>query len=103
MQRIERHVTLADEVITTLSSFARMPVPQMQPVLLGPFLREVLEANPVPESCQVVVDCPPAVPPALADPAQLRIVFGNLIRNAREAMPRGGQLFLTAQRAGEHV
>jgi signal transduction histidine kinase len=103
LQRIERHVTRADEVITTLSSFARMPVPQMQPVLLGPCLQEVLEANPVPENCQVVVDCPPAVGPALADPAQLRIVLGNLIRNAREAMPRGGQLFITAQRVGEHV
>jgi two-component system sensor kinase FixL len=30
------------------------------------------------------------------DPEQIRIVFGNLIRNAREAMPQGGQLALTA-------
>src|SRR5439155_13268658 len=32
------------------------------------------------------------LPPVLVDAGQLQIVFGNLIRNAREAMPRGGRL-----------
>ena len=53
-------------------------------------VREALEINPLPDDVQVVVDCPPILPPVLADGDQLRIVFGNLIRNAREAMPQGG-------------
>jgi hypothetical protein len=50
-----------------------------------------------------VVDCPPGLPAVLADPDQLRIVFGNLIRNAREAMPEGGELTVTAQAVGDGV
>jgi two-component system, NtrC family, sensor kinase len=42
---------------------------------------------------------PPDLPPARADPDQLRIVFANLVRNARDAMPRGGTLSI----AGRHL
>jgi signal transduction histidine kinase len=102
-RRIERHVVLADGVITALSSFAKMPVPALQPVPLGPCIREVLETNPVPEDCQVVIDCPPSLPCALADTMQLRIVLGNLVRNAREAMPQGGRLTFTARQEAGHI
>ena len=103
LQRIERHVALADGVVTALSSFARMPVPNLQSFPLRPCLEEVLEINPVPATCEVVVDCPPSVPPILADLDQVRIVFGNLVRNAHEAMPHGGRLGITARQQGDHV
>ena len=38
------------------------------------------------------VDCPRGCRRALGDVDQLRIVLGNLIRNARDAMPQGGRL-----------
>src|SRR5262245_4322841 len=82
LQRIERHVVVADSVITALSSFAKMPVPDQRPFALGPCLQEVLELNAVPENCRVALDCPPSLPPALADADQVRIVFANLVRNA---------------------
>jgi signal transduction histidine kinase len=103
LRRIERHVVLADGVITALSNFAKMPIPNLRAFALGPFLQDVLETNPVPENCQVRVDCPPALPAALGDVDQIRIVLGNLVRNAREAMPQGGQLSLTARRADNHI
>lgn len=99
LQRVERHVTVADGVITALSNFAKLPVPNLRPFPLDPCLREVLELNPIPDNIHVVVDCPDALPPVLADPDQLRIVFANLIRNAREAMPQGGKLTLAAHPA----
>ena len=40
----------------------------------------------------MTIDCPSSLPSVLADIDQLRIVFANLIRNAREAMPKGGSL-----------
>jgi signal transduction histidine kinase len=96
LQRIEKHVVLADGVITALSSFAKMPVPNLSPFPVGRCVQEALDTNPVPESVQVTIDCPPSLPPALADIDQVRIVFANLIRNAREAMPQGGQLSIRA-------
>src|SRR5262249_33336983 len=79
LRRIERHVVLADGVITALSNFAKLPLPSLRPFPVEQCLREALEINPVPESVAVVTDFPPTLPPALADPDQLRIVFGNLL------------------------
>jgi signal transduction histidine kinase len=103
LNRIDRNVTLADGVITALSNFARMPVPDMRPFNLADCLRRVLEANPVPEECVVTIDCPSGLPSPLGDVEQLLIVFGNLVRNAREAMPNGGRLTITARLAENRV
>jgi signal transduction histidine kinase len=103
LQRIERHVVVADGVITALSNFARLPLPNLQPFPVEACVREVLELTPLPDSVQAVLDFPPALPPALADGDQIRIVLGNLIRNAREAMPQGGRLTITARRTADSV
>jgi signal transduction histidine kinase len=103
LARIERHVLLADGVITALSSFAKMPVPVLNPFSVGRCVREALETNPLPESIRVAVDCPDALPEVLGDIDQVRIVFANLIRNAREAMHQGGSLTLTARADSDQV
>jgi signal transduction histidine kinase len=92
LARIERHVTLADNVITALSNFAKLPVPNLRPLAVEQCIREALEVNAPPDGVQVTVDCPPSLPAVLVDADQLRIVLGNLFRNAREAMPQGGRL-----------
>lgn len=103
LRRIERHVVLADGVITALSNFAKMPLPNLHPFPVEQCVREALEFNPVPDTVAVRVDCPPTLPRVLADLDQLRIVFGNLVRNAREAMPQGGRLTIAGSHADGHV
>lgn len=87
--RIGQHIGVADGVVTALSNFARMPLPALLPLRVEACVREALETNPLPEGVRLRLDIPPSVPPALGDAGQLRIVFANLIRNARDAMPRG--------------
>jgi signal transduction histidine kinase len=101
LRRIERQVELADGVITTLSTFAKMPTPTLSPTPLEPCIREALEADPPGQGIRVELDIPAALPPAHADAGQLRVVFGNLIRNARDAMTCGGQLKISAAAAGD--
>jgi signal transduction histidine kinase len=103
LARIERQVGIADEVVTALNDFARMSAPEMQPLALAPFLREVLELNPVGEPVRAELQCPDSISAVLGDAHQLRIVFGNLIRNARDAMPEGGQLTIAVRGAGDEV
>ncbi len=103
LSRIERQVGIADEVVTALNDFARMSAPEMQPLALATFLHEVLELNPVGERVQADLQCPETIPAVLGDAQQLRIVFGNLIRNARDAMPEGGRLTIVVRRSDETV
>jgi signal transduction histidine kinase len=103
LRRIERHVELADGVITALSNFAKMPLPSPSPLTVERLVREALEVNPPGDGISLEVDCPADLPPVLADRDQLRIVFGNLIRNARDAMPQGGRLAITGRAVGGGV
>jgi two-component system NtrC family sensor kinase len=99
LRRIERNVDLADGVITALSNFAKVPVPNLRPIAIEPLLSEALEINPPGEAIAVTVECPPDLPHALGDGDQLRIALGNLIRNARDAMPQGGRLTIETRNA----
>jgi signal transduction histidine kinase/CheY-like chemotaxis protein len=47
-------------------------------------------------SIQVQIDCAGNLPPARVDPNQLELAILNLAINARDAMPRGGKLFIDA-------
>ena len=97
LERIDRQVMAADSVITALNNFSRLPIPDLRPVNLEALLKDVLELNPMPSSVQIAIDCPASLPHVLGDADQLRIVFGNLIRNARDAMPDGGVFRIAAQ------
>jgi nitrogen fixation/metabolism regulation signal transduction histidine kinase len=92
---------LADE----FSSFARLPAPVTGGVDLAELLREstelYLEDQPV--RCQWE-GWPPEGVPVEADAGQIRQVFGNLIKNAMEAMAGEGTITLTFRNlAGERV
>jgi signal transduction histidine kinase len=97
LQRIERHIGVADGVITALSNFAKMPLPNLRPFSIEQCVREALELNPVPSNIELNVDCPPSLPQGLGDIDQIRIVFANLVRNGREAMPQGGRLSISGR------
>lgn len=97
LRRIEQHVVTADGIITALSNFAKMPVPELRPFPVAQCVQEALESNPVPDNIHVTLDFPANLLRALGDIDQIRIVFANLIRNAGDAMPGGGQLTLGAR------
>ncbi len=103
LRRIERNVELADNVITALSNFAKIPLPELKPIDVGPLVQGVLEINPPGDRVAVEVECPDDLPRALGDADQLRIALGNLVRNARDAMPQGGRLSIAARDGDGHV
>lgn len=91
LTRIEQHVTVADGVITALSNFAKMPLPDLRPFSLEECVRDTLTTQSLPTEIEVQLDIPATLPRVLGDRAQMMIVLGNLLRNARDAMPHGGR------------
>jgi PAS domain S-box-containing protein len=59
---------------------------------LGAMLRRTLG-----EAVQLTITCPTSIAQVFADPAQLDAALVNLALNARDAMPRGGRLSITAE------
>lgn len=90
--RIERQVGVADMVISTLSDFAKLPNPQLIEMSIEDCLNDALSIDSVRIGIELDWDRPDRPTLVFGDPQQLRIVFGNLIRNAQEAMPQGGTL-----------
>lgn len=103
LERIQKQVGMADGVITALSNFARLPLPNMQPFELRPCLEETLGTLQVPENVRVELDFDGELPPAVGDQSQLQIVFRNLIRNAIDAMPQGGSVTIRGRSTPEGV
>lgn len=96
LDRIQRQVAIANDVITALSDFAKLPLPTADPVPVKELLAEVLASIDLPKSISPSITCDETMPAIVGDRRQLAIVFGNLIRNAVDAMPQGGQLILRA-------
>ena len=103
LDRIGRQVDVADHVITALNDFARLPQPNLKEIHVESCLREAVELNPLPPSIRIDWNFPDPQLSLQGDPAQLSIVLGNLIRNARDAMPGGGVLRLQASRDCENA
>ena len=103
LNRIERQVGLADGVVSTLSNYARMPIPNLVPVPLRECIQEVLADLHIAAGVTVVSELPADLPRALGDPGQLKIVLSHLVRNAAEAMPKGGRIDISGTVAEDRV
>jgi len=93
-QSAERAKTLVQRLL----AFARRQPLQSVPVDVAKLvtgMAELVSSTTGPQ-IKVVVDASEDLPPALADPNQLEMALLNLAVNARDAMPEGGTLRISA-------
>src|ERR1051326_1723101 len=73
LQRIGRQVDLAESVISALSDFAKLPMPDLQPVVVAACVQEAVKAETLPANVTLTIDWPESLPKVLLDPNQVRI------------------------------
>jgi nitrogen fixation/metabolism regulation signal transduction histidine kinase len=73
------------------SRLAKLPQPELRPMALAPLLGEVAELYRSP-AIRCTLDVAPELPPVEADPRLMRLVLVNLLKNAVEAIPDGGEI-----------
>lgn len=93
---LQREVANCDRIVSSLLDFARPKTPQRRPVHLSELVQGIFARRPLPSGIEIENHFPPALPIVQADPDQLEVIFGNLIRNAAQAMPGGGRLRVEA-------
>lgn len=94
-QAAERAKTLVQRLL----AFARRQPLQAIPVNIGLLVAEMgdLISSTTGPQIQVTVDTPEDLPAAMADPNQIEMAILNLSVNARDAMPGGGKLRISAK------
>ncbi|MBN1900250.1 PAS domain S-box protein [Candidatus Sumerlaeota bacterium] len=87
---IESEVESAGKIVSDLMDFSRTKPVEKQKISVLEIVRTVLDRIPPPENIQVSVNAPPNLPPLCLDPGQISQVIANLLTNAYQAMPDGG-------------
>ncbi len=103
---IERQVNAIAALVKQLQSFAKPPRAERRPALLADIVADVLalvEKELQRHNIEVTYTCDAELRPVWAAPDQLAEVFMNLVINARDAMPAGGQLAVSLANDGDHV
>lgn len=102
VQHIRAGVQNMDRIISTLLLFAKSAQPSRQQCDIGSLLAECLEGTNnvhIPENIKVTRKSSQGILLANGDRELLRQVFPNLITNAIQAMPNGGELSIVAQKS----
>jgi two-component system, NtrC family, nitrogen regulation sensor histidine kinase NtrY len=96
-------------IIGRFSEFSKMPAPHVQPVQVNEVIRGVvplfqaqleIPGRP-PIHCQLLLD--ERVPTMSADAEMLHRAFSNLVLNAMDAMPQGGELIVRSRHDSRSV
>ncbi|MDR6128399.1 ATP-binding protein [Sphingomonas sp. SORGH_AS_0438] len=97
LQAAERAATLTQRLL----AFARRQALQPRAVDVGALIDGIVDLirRSLGPTIRVVLEVPRHLPPASVDPNQLELALLNLAINARDAMPSGGQLTITAAAA----
>lgn len=99
LDTIEQSTKRGADLVQQVLAFARGVEGQRTPTQVGDICRDVakIARDTFPKNIEIRLDVESALPPVLGDPTQLHQVLLNLCVNARDAMPRGGDLRITAR------
>lgn len=93
----------ATKIISDLLSFSRQPSCQRTDVDPRRIIERVLERVPPPEQVELELHVEPALPAVLVDPDHLQQMLLNLLSNAYEALPEGGQVDVRIRQVDQTV
>ncbi len=107
LEKIEKQTFRASNIVNSLLNFSRQQASDMHAVDINGVVDETLALAELPLSKRKVhvdIELSDSLPPVWGDSGKLQQVLMNLVLNARDSMPNGGDLTIrTVQQNGEVV
>ena len=97
LEIISSEVHAAEKIISDLLDFSRTKPLETERTDVAEMVAQVLKKHPAPENIKVKQKLAPDLQPLYVDPQQIHQVLTNLVVNAYDAMPEGGELTINAQ------
>ncbi len=94
---IASEVRNSEKIVSDLLDFSRTSPAQREEVQVHQLVDELLERLPPPENVAVTTRLAPDLPHGLVDPRQISQVLSNILTNACQAMPEGGELVIAGE------
>jgi len=98
---IEEQVRYMNKIVTDLHDYSRPLQPQPAEISIPQLINDTLSTVTVPETVKVSVDVEEELKKLMVDPDLMKRLFTNLILNALQSMPKGGQLTIKISKKGE--
>ncbi len=98
LQEIEKNTYYINKIVQDLQDFSRPLTPHMEKVSLKVLIDELLSKNGLPDNIKVTVKIENTAEKVVADCTFLNRIIYNLVNNAVQAMPKGGELTIHAYR-----
>lgn len=99
---IEKNITYINKIVQDLQDFAKPLTAAPKDIEIGSIFNEVLVEKAIPKNIVVKRKIDPQAIRISADPDLLKRILANLINNAVQAMPNGGNLMLRTSREDNH-
>ncbi len=96
LQEIEKNVDYINKIVADLQDYAKAINPSSQKVDLTALCEELLHGKNVPDNISSSCKIEATVKTILVDSVILKRILGNLVSNAIQAMPNGGELTMMA-------
>jgi len=100
VEKIVKQSFRASEIVNSLLKFSRVSGSDYSEIDVNRVIRETLSlVDPMLRAARISLNTQlsPEVPPVFGNAGKLQQVFMNLIMNARDAMPRGGELTVATE------
>jgi PAS domain S-box-containing protein len=103
LDSINEQVEYMNKMVSDFKDYARSMKPEYVEIDFKKLVDEILTTSIIPENVKVEVSIQEGFPKLQIDPLMMRRVLSNLISNAIDALPNGGNIFISARIEDEQI
>jgi signal transduction histidine kinase len=103
LRNIKDEISRLNQLVNDFLAAGRQAPPELAPCDLRASVEQavaLVEKQASRQAISITTDLPPDLPALYADSGQMKTCFLNILTNAVQAMPRGGEIRVTGRRAG---